>query len=190
MRAPTALSAAVIGGSIAACSPGPAAGPEEETGAGSQAQATYCLINAHTDVGTVHFQGPDWLLSSSQARAPLEIDLRIESYVQPAVSTTTDIKLDPDTISKAVGYRMAERYRVMGGARFTPSMTIGSERLEAYTAYQRTVWEIRDASCAVPLGMGASFKPIGVYFRVTFAASIALPEIGVVVPGGAVPEGP
>ena len=183
---------ALVGGSIAACAPDRSAGPAEPVGVASQEQApAYCVFNAHTDVGTVHFQGPDWLLTSSEGRGPLELDVRVEQYVQPSVSTSVDVKLNPSTLSKAVGYNMAERYLLQGAAR---QSLMGPElkRLEAYTAYQRTVWEIRDASCAVPLGAGASFRPIGLYFRVVLAADITLPQVGVhlVTPGDAIPAGP
>jgi hypothetical protein len=115
----------------------------------------------------------------------------VQQYVQPAMSTTVDVKLDPATVSKAVGYSMAERYEIQGGAR--RSLDVGQrKRMEAYTAYQRTVWEIRDASCVVVLGMGASFKPIGLYFRVADAHDVALPVVGFsgVTPGGTTPGWP
>jgi hypothetical protein len=151
--------------------------PRESAGAVSQAQAAYCVLDAHTDVGTVHFQGPDWLLASSEATGPLELNVRVQQYVQPALSTTVEVNLDPAAISKAVGYSLAERFEIQGGARRALQSGV-RQRLEAYAAYQRTVWEIRDADCVVPLGMGASFKPIGVYFRVVDAAGITLPDLG------------
>jgi hypothetical protein len=192
MRNPVSLAAALAAGSVVSCAASRTAGPGEALGAAAEPQAaTYCVLDAHTDRGTVHFQGPDWLITSSEALGPLELDVRVQQYVQPALSTSTDVRLDPSTLSRAVGYSMAERYEIQGAAR--RALETGEhKRLEAYTAFQRTIWEIRDASCAVTLGTGASFKPIGVYFRVVDATDVALPEIGgyVVGPSGAFPDGP
>jgi hypothetical protein len=192
MRNHVTLAAALAAGSTAACTPAPAASPGEEVGAASEPQTvTYCVLDAHTDVGTVHFQGPDWLLTSSEAAGPLELDVVVQQYVQPAMSTSADIKLDPTAVSAAVGYSLAERYEIQGAGR--QALSDGElERLEAYTAFQRTIWEIRDATCAVHLGTGASFKPIGVYFRVVDTTDVTLPELGgyVTAPGGAPPGGP
>jgi hypothetical protein len=192
MRNPVVLAAALIAGATPACARSREAAPDEETGAAAQPQAVaYCVLDAHTDVGTVHFQGPDWLLSSSEALGPLELNVRVQQYIQPAMSTTDEIKLDPATLSNAVGYNMAQRFEIQGAGR--QALSKGElKRMEAYTAYQRTIWEIRDADCAVPLGMGASFMPIGVYFRVVDATDVTLPDLGayVVAPGDALPGGP
>ena len=185
------LRAGLLAGSISGCAWGPGADLEETTRAAAEAQTTCCVLNARTDLGTVHFQGPDWLLSSSEALGPLELNVRIQQYVQPAMSTSVDVTLDPSILSDAVGYNMAERYELQGGARH--ALAQGElKRLEAYTAYQRTAWEIRDATCAVLLGTGASFKPIGVYFRVVNAESITLPDLGfsAVSPHQGASEGP
>jgi hypothetical protein len=51
--------------------------------------------------------------------------------------------------------------------------------VEAYPDFQRTVFEIRDASCGALLGIGAAYRPIGVYFRAVYAEEVALADLGV-----------
>lgn len=159
--------------------------PDDEADSASQAWTpTHCILNAHTDNGTVHFQGPNWLLTSSEGLGPQSLNVVIQQTVQPAISASETFKLDPSSISEAVGYSVTERYDVFGGATLAvPRMAF--QRLEAYTAYQRTVWEIRDASCDVVLGLGASFRPIGVFFRTVNTSDVWIPDVDVYVVGPA-----
>ena len=190
--APAALGAALL--ATAACSADrrgdPAGAMPREDPASTEEAATvvYCVINAHTDPGTVHFQGPDWLLSASEGRGPQQLNVRIDEYLQPVVSTSGSFKLDPSALSTSVGYSMGARYQLQASGGVTVSSG-AFRRLEAYTAFQRTIWEVRDASCTTVLGRGASFKPIGVFFQVVSASSVALPDLGVYV-AGSVDEGP
>lgn len=140
--------------------------------------AVYCIRNVQGQLGTVHFQGPRWLLSSAQGRGPLELDVRVLQRIQPVYSTTGTFKLDQGALARAVGYSMAIRYEVIGGARFDVMPNI-FQRVEAYTAYQPTRWEVRDAACHAVLGFGTSYKPIGVYFRVVRTSGDLLPDYGV-----------
>lgn len=170
--------------------------PEEEAEPGAVAQASsdaYCILNAHTDDWTIHFQGPNWLLSSSQGLGPQDLDVRVQHFVQPAISASSTFQLDAAKLSSTVGYNVAGLVEVIGGARRSvPSYAF--ERLEAYTAYQRTFWEIRDASCNTLLGTGASFRPIGAFFRVVNSSDSRLPDTDVTLVGpigvGAIPVGP
>jgi hypothetical protein len=200
-RGMAAIGAALIAVAASACAGdgrNEPAGPEERA-AGAAAQAlvpAYCILNAHTDNGTVHFQGPDWLLSSSEGLGPQQLSVRVSQYVQPAVSTTGNFTLDATGVSNAVGYNMAERYEIIGGARLDVA-TFAFQRLEAYTAYQRTIWEIRDGACEAILGYGASFRPIGVYFRTVNTSDTWIPDLGVTLvgpvavdPSALVPAGP
>jgi hypothetical protein len=178
-----AVGAALLAGSPAACAPGRPESSEALGRATWTQTGPYALVFGSTDVGTVHFQGPDWLLTSSEAAAPLELNVRVDQYVQPQMSTSIDVKLDPSAISKTVGYSIAERYLLQGAAR--RSLSNGEfKRIEAYPAFQRTVWEIRDASTAALLGMGATYRPIGLYFRVVDSENFVLPDPGVPVPEG------
>jgi hypothetical protein len=191
-----AFCAAAILGSGATCDV-----ENEHVVATSQESTTaYCILNAHTDNGTVHFEGPKWLLASSEGASPLLIELRVLKFILPAMSTTGNYKPDPSAVSTAVGYSMTERYGVEDFTRVTIA-TARFQRVEAYPAFQRTIWEIRDADCNVPLGAGASYKPIGVYFKVVTTTDVALPDVGVhvidvlddgsglVVPGGPAADG-
>jgi hypothetical protein len=154
-------------------------GEPEYVGEASQDLTTaYCILNAHTDDNTVHFEGPKWLLTSGEGAGPLLIDMRVVKFVIPAMSTTSNYKPDASAVSAAVGYSMTERYGVND---FTRATVQGGrfQRIEAYPAFQRTIWEIRDPSCSVPLGLGASYRPIGVYFKVVDTVDVALPDLGV-----------
>ena len=153
----------------------------ESLGVAEQAASiTHCLLDVHTDTGTFHFEGPDWLIGSVEGRGPQSLNLRIGEYVQPAVSTSTTDKPTASEISSAVGYSLTRRYEVLGAS--TATVDAGRfQRLEAYADYQRTIWEIRDAACATTLGAGASYKPVGIYFKVVDAGDTRLPEVGVYV---------
>ena len=89
-----------------------------------------------------------------------------------------ELKVDESILLKRVEKRIADMTARGEPLRADDNAEALHKRLEAYAAYQRTVWEIRDADCLVPLGTGASFKPIGVYFRVVDAEDIALPDPG------------
>jgi hypothetical protein len=171
-------------------------GESEHVVSGAQkATSSYCVLNPHTDKGTVHFEGPDWLLASAEGASPMMIELRVLKFILPATSTTGNYKPDASTVSNAIGYSITERYGVEEFSRVTVA-TARFQRVEAYPAFQRTIYEIRDADCNVLLGAGAAYKPIGVYFKVVTTTDVALPDVGVrvveslddgsifVVPGG------
>ena len=163
-------------------------------------EADYCLLNVHTDEETVHFEGPESLLGSVEGRGPLSgtflLDFRIQDLLIPRMTTTGRDKPRNSTVSTAVGYSMEERYGFTDFARLTVSAGV-FQRVEAYANFERTVFEIHDASCGTFLGFGAAYRPIGVYFKTVDAEDVALPDIGVHVyvqtpdgppPGGTVPE--
>lgn len=200
-----AFCAAIIVGSGVTCAvdwPGepPSAadlGEPEHVVAGSQkVTGSYCILNPHTDNGTIHFEGPNWLLASSEGASPLLIDLRVVKFILPATSTTGNYKPDASAVSNAIGYSITERYGVDDFTRVTVA-TARFQRVEAYPVFQRTVYEIRDADCNVLLGAGAAYKPIGVYFKVVTTTGVTLPDVGVRVveslddgPSSVVPGGP
>src|SRR5262249_28922249 len=62
-------------------------------------------------------------------------------------------------------------------------------RLEAYTAFQKTTWEIRDASCNVYLGSGITYKPIGIYFELRNIVDVGLPDVGIYTAASSCPGG-
>ena len=153
----------------------------EALGETSEAVTTaYCLLNVHTDEGTVHFEGPDWLLASGEGRGTdaMAIDVRVLDFVQPAMSSTTTAKPTASSVSTAVGYSLTARYGVNDFSRLTVA-TGAFQRLEAYPTFQRTVFEIRDASCSAVLGTGAAYRPIGVFFKTVFTEDVPLPDVGV-----------
>jgi hypothetical protein len=172
------MGAFLLVGSATACAPAREMDPTERTGAAPQAQSVYCVLDASTDVGTVHFQGPDWLLTSSEVVGPLELNVRVLQYLQPAMSTSIDVELDPSTISNAVGYSVQHRYGIEDRTRL--SVDAGRfQRVEAYADYQRTVFDVLDAGCSTFLDTGAAYRPIGVYFKAVYAEDVCLPDIGV-----------
>jgi hypothetical protein len=181
--AAAALVAAACGGLAACAPPGRAADEDAPARPGSAAQGlvdAYCLLNVHTDDDTVHFEGPKWRLASAEGAGPLVLELRVLRFVLPATSSATTIKLDPDKVSSVVGYSVTQR---IGVDDFTlVTVTTGHfQRVEAYPSFRRTIFQIRDASCNVPLGMGAAYRPIGVMFKVLETKDVALPDVGVQV---------
>jgi hypothetical protein len=172
-----ALGVAAVLASIAAC-----AGdrPAPLGVASDPLEVDYCLLNVETDEGTVHFEGPDWLLASVEGAGPLNLDLRVLKFIIPTTTSTTHDKPKASTVSTAVGYSVQERYGVNDYTRLAvPTDTF--QRVEAYTDFQRTVFEIRAADCTTLLGTGAAYRPIGVYFRAVDATDVALPDLGVEV---------
>lgn len=172
-----------------------------ELGAAAEAATVaYCLLNVRTDNDTVHFEGPRWRLASSEGAGPLQLELRVLQFVLPAMSTSSTAKLDPGTVSAAVGYNVTERFGVDDFSLVTVKTGM-FQRLEAYPAFRRTVFEIRDASCNVPLGVGAAYRPVGILFKVVTTTDVALPDLGVrvvevladgsglVIAGGTAPSG-
>jgi hypothetical protein len=140
--------------------------------------ADYCLLDVHTDEETVHVEGPDWLLASVEGAGPMKLDLRVQTFLIPRMTTTGNCKPKKSAVSMAVGYSMEERYGVSDFSRL--DVTVGAfQRIEAYPNFRRTVFEIHDANCGVLLGMGAAYRPIGVYFRAVYASDVALPDVGV-----------
>jgi hypothetical protein len=163
--------------SIASCARELPAGPQ--LGASDDAlEVDYCILNVHTDEETVHFEGPDWMIASVEGAGPLNLDLRVLKFLIPTMSTTGHYKPKESTVSTAVGYSMQERYGVNDYTRLAVN-TGTFQRVEAYADFQRTAFEIHDAGCGALLGTGASYRPIGVYFRAVDATDVALPDIGV-----------
>jgi hypothetical protein len=53
------------------------------------------------------------------------------------------------------------------------------QRLEAYTSFQKTVFEIRDLTCSTVLGLGSAYRPIGVHFETRDAFDVAMVDVGI-----------
>ena len=157
--------------------------PQQEDTARAESDsvtAAYCILNAHTDQGTFHFEGPNWLLTSAEGWGPQQLFVRVFHYVQPVIATSDRLQPNPAGVSKAVGYSLSEFHEVISGTGTTLKAGV-FQRVEAYASFQRTIWEIRDASCTTPLGIGASYKPTGAYFKVVDAGEVALPDPGLFV---------
>ncbi|MFT3776472.1 MAG: hypothetical protein QM820_64855 [Minicystis sp.] len=173
---------------------------DEDLGVAQQPDGSaICILDVHTDSGTFHFEGPNWILDAAEGLGPRTLSLNVAVFVQPQVATSTNFKPDPNVISAAVGYSVATRYQVAAGD--SVSLLQGQfRRLEAYTAFQRTIWEIRDGTCLNRLGVGVTYKPIGIYFKTVDAHDVAISDLGVYVfnapcvgpgctsPGPSVPE--
>jgi hypothetical protein len=164
---------------IAACAEDRPTGAPVELGAAADSLTVdYCLLDVHTDDGTIHFEGPDWLLASVEGAGPLNLDLRELDFLIPTVTTTGNDKPKASTVSAAVGFSVQDRYGVNDYTRL--AVASGTfQRVEAYADFQRTVFEVHDASCGAFLGTGAAYRPIGVYFRAVYAEDVALPDFGV-----------
>jgi hypothetical protein len=155
-------------------------GPDPVGAAALAVSGGYCLTDVHTDVPTLHFHGQEWLMDEAEGLGPRTLDVNITSFVQPQVVTNTTFKLDPGDVSSAVGYSVTDRFQVSASS--SVSVPAGMyERLEAYTAFQRAIWEIRDAACLVHVGLGAAYKPVGVFFQTVDGASLPLPDPGIFV---------
>jgi hypothetical protein len=186
------FSVAILALLIAGCD---GSGPEALGVTASAQGAGYCITNVHTDIPTVHFRGQEWMIGSSEGLGPRDLEVNVTEFVQPQVSTSTSVKPSGDDISAAVGYSVTTRYQISASSKV--AVTAGAfQRLEAYTAFQRAIWEIRDAVCNVHLGMGASYKPVGVYFETVNAGDFGIFDPGVYAPApdcggpGCVPAAP
>lgn len=160
------------------CDVATTARPDDIAVAADPSTAPYCVLNAQTDAGTFHFEGTAWLLASVEGAGPIILDLTVNTYLIPVMSTSTTVTPPSSTISNAVGYSLTAECAVISFSRATVNQGY-FQRVEAYPEFQRTVFEIRDASCGALLGTGASYKPIGVYFKVVDTVDIALPDVGV-----------
>jgi hypothetical protein len=169
------LFAASISAALAACG----AGEEGEIGTAQEAQSgAFCITNVRTDPTTVHFTGQEWLLGSSEGYGPRTLTVAVAASVLPQVSTSTTTKPSAADVSKAVGYAVQTRIDVAASSTWTVSSGV-FQREEAYAAYQRAFWEIRDAACGVLLGTGISYRPIGVFFQTVNTADIPIVDPGV-----------
>jgi hypothetical protein len=139
---------------------------------------TYCIFNARIAPGSFHFDGPTWLLDSAEGQGPRSLDLSISSFVQPQISTNTTAKPGPDDVSEAVGYSVTTRFQIQASSSIDVD-AMHYQRLEAYTAFQQTYFEIRDPACAVIVGAGSAYKPIGIYFQTRNAFDVSLPDVGI-----------
>jgi hypothetical protein len=140
----------------------------------------YCISNVRVDANTIHFFGHRWLIGIAEGAGPRNLSLEITEAVAPEVSvqTETGLEVDPGDISEAVGYSVATSFEVAASS----TIEVAEDefrRLEAYTSYQRALWEIHDAACGARIGVGASYKPVGVYFQTVEGASFLLPDPGV-----------
>jgi hypothetical protein len=148
-------------------------------GEGSAALAgTFCIVNPQLAPGSFHFEGPNWLLDSAEGLGERSLDLAITSFVQPMISSTTTAKPGPDDVSEAVGYSVTLRFQVQASSGIdVPAMRY--QRLEAYTSFQKTVFEIRDITCSTVLGLGSAYRPIGVHFETRDAFDVAMVDVGI-----------
>ena len=112
--------------------------------------------------------------------------ITIAGYAAPIVNTTVTRRPKESDISTAVGYSLGKFYYLQASAAYTVEEW-SYRRLEAYINYARSAWVIREAGCGAVLGTGVSLKPIGVYFAVRKAGSVAVPGNSVIgfLPGGA-----
>jgi hypothetical protein len=164
---------AILASLLAGCD-----GPDALGVAASAQGVGYCITNVHTDVPTIHFRGQRWLIAAAEGLGPRDLDVDVTEFAQPQISTNTSFKPGVDDISNAVGYSVTTRYQVSASSRVTVNTGV-FDRLEAYIAFQRAVWEIRDAGCGVHLGVGASYKPVGVYFQTVEALDLGIQDPGV-----------
>jgi hypothetical protein len=172
---------AALGVVVAACSDAP---PDGGLGAaGDPLVGAYCVSDVRASPGTVHFTGLHWLLNSAEAAGPIVLTVTIGTFVQPAMATTVT-GVEPEDVSRAVGYSMSARRDLLAFSAQTLARG-ESSRLEAYTAFEESFWEVRDAQCAAVLGAGASFNPSGVFFQTVDAYHLGLPDTGLfsLVPG-------
>ena len=157
-----------------------AAGEAEEALAG-----TYCITDVRTEEATYHFDSPRWLLQAAEGRGPRVLVITIAGYAAPIVNTTVTRRPKESDISTAVGYSLGKFYYLQASAAYTVEEW-SYRRLEAYINYARSAWVIREAGCGAVLGTGVSLKPIGVYFAVRKAGSVAVPGASVI---GFLPDG-
>lgn len=139
---------------------------------------TYCIFNARIAPGSFHFDGPTWLLDSAEGLGPRSLDLAITSFVQPQISTNTTAKPGPDDVSEAVGYSVTTRFQIQASSGIDVD-AMHYQRLEAYTSFQQTYFEIRDPTCAVIVGTGSAYKPIGIYFQTRNAFDVPVADVGI-----------
>jgi hypothetical protein len=171
--------AAVLG--VAACS-----GSLPDRGLGGAADplvGAYAIAGVRASPGTVHFSGLPALLDSAEGMGPMVVTTNVGVFILPAMSTTVT-GLDRKSVARAVGYNLSERHDVIAVSTATFDKN-DSERLEAYGAFDQTLWEVQDPASGALLGTGASFNPSGVFFQTVPAYHVPLPDMGLftVVPG-------
>jgi hypothetical protein len=152
----------------------------ESAAAAEALDGAYCIRDVQVDPFTYHFDSPRWVLDAAEGEGPRVLGVTIAGLAVPLVSTTVSLHPKESDISRAVGYSLGEFYWVQASAAFSVDVN-DFQRLEAYLDYARSTWMVREAGCGAVLGAGVSFKPIGVYFVVRDAASVAID--GSSVPG-------
>jgi hypothetical protein len=186
---------AVMGVVLGCGCEGPASTTRDTVAEASEALVgTFCIFNAQIAPGSFHFDGPNWLLDSAEGLGPQSLAIAIASFVQPEISTTTTDKPSAEDVSEAVGYSVTTRFQVQASSSINVD-AMHFQRLEAYTSFQQTYFEIRDAACRAYVGSGSAYKPIGVYFQIRNAIDVALPDVGIYtlpppLPGLLPPIGP
>lgn len=166
---------------VAACS---GSLPDDELGAAvDPLVAAYAIAGVHQSPISVHFSGLPWLLNSAEATGPMVLTVHVGNFVLPTMTTTVS-GVAPDVVSRAVGYSLSERHDLYAVSSATLE-AFRSSRLEAYSSFEETSWEVVDCASGAILGTGSSFNPSGVFFQTVPALHVALPDMGLFtfVPG-------
>jgi hypothetical protein len=122
----------------------------------------YTIGNVVIDPATYHFVIPAELLTSTEGAGPRQLSLVVGTAVTPHISFTgthTPAKLD---LSEALGYDVSKEVTLSGATTVLVPVDAYA-RIDAYTTYQRATWTMFGLG-GVALGLGATYRPIGVYF--------------------------
>jgi hypothetical protein len=168
----------------------------------SSARQGFCLGPVITDVSvdpvTYHWEDPEHLLEVAAGFGPQTVSLSVATSVQPTVSVTitrppgsgssggggggSGSVLSDATLSTSLGYSETTVFKLEASSSVLVPVD-GYARLEAYTEFQRSTWGVVGPGCQ---GLGVSYKPIGVYFKIcTVLAGCPFPE----GPTSGAPEG-
>jgi hypothetical protein len=189
------LVAAMLAISSGACSdsrdaPRATAGDGADFGAAQQAYcSSHSIVNVVVAPGTYHWEDPGHLLNSAEGFGPRTITINVSNSLSPSASESSTYTPSDSEISTSVGYDISATFQIDAATSvFVPFGAYA--RVQAFATFEMTTWDIVGTNCvgAPDTGTGASFKPVGVYFKTCEAIDCSLG--GGVVGGPPIPSGP
>ena len=146
---------------LPACSRG-GRGDEVVGGVGEGLGPGYYIGDIAIDPNTYHWASPDELLTSAEGAGPRTLYVSVAAAVTPHIAFTGTHSPSHSDLSTALGWDVAASVQLSSETSVLVPVDAYA-RVDAYTTYQKTTWMMVGVG-QVPIGMGATYRPIGVYY--------------------------